>query len=130
MYIDLDGFKAVNDAHGHDAGDALLQQVAKHIYDCVRDYAVVARLGGDEFAVLVTNLSEAMLDVTAKRVARSIETAVGLNADAMSTVTASIGLASFPENGDEAGLLLRRADQAMYLAKRAGKNRIWRPEVN
>ncbi|HEY0463201.1 MAG TPA: GGDEF domain-containing response regulator, partial [Polyangiaceae bacterium] len=123
MYIDLDGFKAVNDQYGHDIGDALLKQAGSRIVQCTREYDAVARLGGDEFAVLATNLAEGSATVTAERVARALaapfETDVG-----ELTVTASIGLSSFPENAEEAVLLVKLADEAMYSAKRAGKNRI------
>ncbi len=123
MYIDLDGFKAVNDEQGHDAGDAVLQQVASRMRQCVREYDVVARLGGDEFAVLVTNLAEGALERTAQRIARAIAAPVNL-ASGSAQVTASIGVAGFPECADEAVLLVRLADDAMYAAKRSGKNRV------
>jgi len=123
MYIDLDGFKAVNDVHGHDAGDALLQEVAERIRRCVRDYDVVARLGGDEFAVLTVTLSDGSLEVAAERIALARALPVELDAGAV-RVTASIGVAGFPESASAATDLLKLADEAMYRAKRAGKNRV------
>jgi diguanylate cyclase (GGDEF)-like protein len=125
MYIDLDGFKAVNDQHGHDVGDALLKQAARRIAQCTREYDAVARLGGDEFAVLATNLAEGSATVTAERIARAIAAPFETDFGEL-TVTASIGIASFPENAEEAVLLVKLADEAMYLAKRSGKNRICR----
>lgn len=123
MYIDLDGFKAVNDVQGHDAGDALLQEVAARIRRSVRDYDVVARLGGDEFAVLTTTLSDGSLDVAAERIALALALPVELDAGQV-RVTASIGVACFPDNASDAPDLLKLADDAMYRAKRSGKNRV------
>jgi diguanylate cyclase (GGDEF)-like protein len=129
MYIDLDGFKSINDRHGHDVGDALLKQVATRTAQCVREYDVVARLGGDEFAVLATNLAEGCASVTAERIARALALPFD-TAEGAITVTASVGIASFPENAEEAVLLVKLADEAMYSAKRSGKNRIYRARRN
>jgi diguanylate cyclase (GGDEF)-like protein len=123
MYIDLDGFKTVNDEHGHDVGDALLKQAARRVAQCTREYDAVARLGGDEFAVLATNLAEGSATVTAERIARALAAPFETDFGEL-TVTASIGISSFPENAEEAVLLVKLADEAMYLAKRSGKNRI------
>jgi diguanylate cyclase (GGDEF)-like protein len=123
MYIDLDGFKAVNDSRGHDAGDAVLQEVGKRMRGCLRDYDIVARLGGDEFGVVVTNLAVQALDLTAKRIASAIVKPVALPGGA-AVVSASIGVAEFPDTADEAVLLVKLADEAMYCMKRAGKSGI------
>jgi len=123
MYIDLDGFKAVNDQFGHDAGDSLLKQVAARISQCTREYDAVARLGGDEFAVLCTNLAAGGEMVTAERISRALALPFEIECGPVS-VTASIGIASFPENAGEAVLLVRLADEAMFAAKRRGKNRV------
>jgi diguanylate cyclase (GGDEF)-like protein len=123
LYIDLDGFKAVNDVQGHDAGDALLQELAKRIRCSVRDYDVVARLGGDEFAVLTSALADGSLAVAAERIARALALPVALEAGEVQ-VTASIGVACFPDDACDAPDLLKLADAAMYRAKRAGKNRV------
>jgi len=127
MYIDLDGFKAVNDEFGHDAGDSLLKQVASRISQCTREYDAVARLGGDEFAVLCTNLAEGGVAVTAERISRALSAPFEIECGPVS-VTASIGIASFPENAVEAVLLVRLADEAMFMAKRRGKNRVYRAQ--
>jgi len=123
MYIDLDGFKGVNDSFGHDAGDSLLKQVAMRISQCTREYDLVARLGGDEFAVLATNLAAGCEAVTAERIGRAIAMPFEVNGQGV-CVSASIGISSFPESAGEAVLLVKLADEAMYLAKRDGKDRI------
>jgi two-component system, cell cycle response regulator len=123
MYIDLDGFKAVNDEHGHDAGDALLKEVATRIRGCLREYDLAARLGGDEFAALATDLTALELEGLAERIAREISAPVELES-AVARVSASIGIAQFPEDAGAATRLLRLADEAMYAAKRAGKSRV------
>jgi diguanylate cyclase (GGDEF)-like protein len=123
MVLDLDSFKAVNDTLGHPAGDMLLTQVADRLRASIRPIDVVARLGGDEFAVLLTQLPDAakageiatqLLD----RLRTGLYTVHGIEL----TVDASVGIALIPEHGDDADLLLQRADVAMYQAKssRAG----------
>jgi diguanylate cyclase (GGDEF)-like protein len=116
IYIDLDGFKPVNDRHGHAAGDAILQAVAATLMHSVRASDTVARLGGDEFAVILWNLSEA--DAAAK--AAALETAVAQmtvawEAEAL-CVGASIGLTMLGPD-DEFGAALAKADRAMYARK-------------
>jgi diguanylate cyclase (GGDEF)-like protein len=120
MYVDLDGFKPVNDRHGHAAGDALLRAVAAKLAGCVRASDAVARLGGDEFGLILWNLSEA--DAAAK--ARALEASV---AGAMIAwdggtlgVGASIGFAMLGPS-DELDEILAKADQAMYARKAARK---------
>ena len=124
--VDLDGFKAVNDTFGHDQGDQLLRQIAERLRHCVRAADTVARLGGDEFTVILTDLEQVqgVVAVAQKIIARLAEP-VPLG-DASAMVTASIGIALYrPESPDSfewAMTLLKHADQAMYAAKRAGKN--------
>jgi len=122
MYIDLDGFKQVNDILGHTAGDNLLIDVANRLKNCIREEDAISRLGGDEFALVVSKF-EGMdfLHVLAKRITR--ELAISLNYGGRDiSVTGSIGVAVFPENGKTEGTLQRHADQAMYFAKQQGKN--------
>jgi diguanylate cyclase (GGDEF)-like protein len=126
IYVDLDGFKQVNDTHGHDAGDQLLLQIARRLRDVVREYDTVARLGGDEFAVLVTHLSPGALLATADRIAAAVALPVAHQAVRFQ-VTASIGLAEYPEHASDAVLLLKLADDAMYRSKRSGKNQVQAP---
>jgi diguanylate cyclase (GGDEF)-like protein len=120
LYIDLDGFKAVNDAHGHDAGDELLRQTALRLKSSVRDYDVVARLGGDEFAVLATELEGSALVAIAERMTRKLAEPIPWGRGSV-RVAGSVGTASFPKHGADAASLVRIADEAMYEAKRARK---------
>ncbi|HMY96557.1 MAG TPA: EAL domain-containing protein [Pseudomonadales bacterium] len=118
MVIDLDGFKAVNDRAGHAVGDALLRDVAQGLREVVRGGDVIARLGGDEFVLLMEFQSwpEEPATVAARVKARlTLRVAV---AGGTTAVTPSIGIAAFPEDGDDAGTLLANADLAMYEAKR------------
>lgn len=122
LFIDLDGFKVVNDVHGHEAGDRLLQQMAARFRDAVRASDVVVRLGGDEFVVLAQELSDRDgVSATAQKLlnaaARPVQVAGG-----ECQISASIGIAVFPDDGDSEDLLVKRADHAMYAAKREGKN--------
>lgn len=126
LYIDLDGFKAVNDTHGHEAGDELLVEVGKRLQRCVRTTDTVARLGGDEFTVILEAAGE-VHDVRrlCDRVLEQLSLPHRLTTDAGSaSVTAppSIGVALY-EGGESAESLCRRADAAMYTAKRSGKAR-------
>ena len=122
LYLDLDGFKEVNDTLGHDAGDQLLQEAAGRLLGCVRESDTVARLGGDEFALL---LPEAGADGDVARVADKVLDAVrrphtlkGREA----RVSGSIGIALYPDHGIDPDELLKRADDAMYRAKNTGKD--------
>jgi len=122
LLIDLDGFKEVNDRHGHDHGDAILRAVAGRLRDAVRDGDTVARLGGDEFLVLLDDLQEpSACDAVAAKLLDLIAEPVPY-CDATLRVTASIGAAVFPADGDDGAGLLRKADRAMYEAKHAGRN--------
>ena len=124
LFIDLDGFKSVNDTLGHGAGDRLLQEMAKRFADCMRSSDIVARLGGDEFVVLVQEASEEE-QVTA--VSHKILAAAGepvALAGQQCQVTASIGICMFPADAQDEQSLMKNADAAMYLAKGRGKNNI------
>ncbi|WP_291721117.1 diguanylate cyclase [Magnetospirillum sp. 64-120] len=120
LYLDLDGFKPVNDELGHAAGDLVLKNVAKRIEAAVRGGDVVARLGGDEFAVLIGGLAVAE---DASRIAAKLAAALGQPIDldgCLAQVGTSIGIALFPRDGDTPAALLAAADSAMYQAKRQG----------
>ena len=120
MYMDLDNFKVINDTHGHQTGDAVLRLVADAMRSSVRQADVVGRLGGDEFAVLMPETDAQLADAAAKRLI------VGLRSVFKGTpnVTASIGVVSCTATDASTDDLLRRADQAMYDAKKSGKDRV------
>jgi len=125
-YLDLDGFKAVNDQYGHEAGDRLLVEVARRLLRCVRQSDTVARLGGDEFVVLLTPVDGAEeCRVVLDRIIEAVRQPVELPGQATAQVSASIGVALYPANGHQATALLAQADDALYEAKRAGKNRVY-----
>ncbi|MDP2806000.1 MAG: diguanylate cyclase [Gallionellaceae bacterium] len=122
FFLDLDGFKQVNDTLGHDVGDALLREAAQRIQSCVRDSDTVARMGGDEFTVILTNIkSEGSKDRVAEKIIEEVGRPFMLNGKDCS-VSVSIGIALYPENGDTPEQLIKIADAAMYMAKNAGKN--------
>jgi len=120
LYLDLDDFKTVNDRHGHQTGDAVLRLVAEATRGAVRQSDIVARLGGDEFAVLMPETDGAVAHAAATRLAGGIRTVFR----GTPSVTASIGVVSAPGAALGPDELLRRADKAMYEAKRAGKDRV------
>jgi diguanylate cyclase (GGDEF)-like protein len=122
LFVDLDGFKEVNDSLGHEAGDAVLATIAKRIEHAVRDEDVVGRLGGDEFVVLCRSVGEDEATEIAERVRATTDGAIDVRG-AQVEVGASVGVAmSFVE--EAAPLLMRRADTAVYGAKRAGRGRV------
>ena len=122
LLVDLDKFKEINDTHGHDHGDAMLRAVAARLRATVRDSDTVARLGGDEFVILIEQMREAVdCDLVAEKLLQVIVEPVLFRGAAL-RCSVSIGAAMFPTNGDDAGMLLRQADAAMYAAKRAGRN--------
>ena len=122
LFLDLDGFKAVNDRHGHTAGDELLRQAARRLAACVRAGDVVARLGGDEFVVLLVQPgADGAAELLARRVIAEIARPYRIG-EADCHVTASVGLAHHRRGPVDVGALLRRADAAMYRAKTGGKN--------
>ena len=123
-YIDLDGFKAVNDRYGHDAGDRLLKEAANRISLAVRAGDLVARLGGDEFAVVLFDLpDETEVAAVLQRLLDSLAEPVAIRHGQAAVIGASIGVAFSPGYGDRLDEMLSAADAAMYAAKQAGKNR-------
>ncbi|MHB8812794.1 MAG: putative bifunctional diguanylate cyclase/phosphodiesterase [Steroidobacteraceae bacterium] len=122
LYVDLDEFKKVNDSAGHEAGDTLLQKVAARLRRCAQTADTVARLGGDEFAIMLAGGARADdAAATAARVLEAVQAPI-LVAGAERRVSASIGVALIPTDGDTVDLLLRNADIAMYQAKEQGRN--------
>ena len=120
MYMDLDNFKVINDTHGHQTGDAVLRLVADAMRSSVRQADVVGRLGGDEFAVLMPETDAQLADAAAKRLVASLRNVF----KGTPNVTASIGVVSCTATDASTDDLLRRADQAMYDAKKMGKDRV------
>lgn len=123
-YVDLDGFKDVNDQHGHEAGDVVLRVIAQRLLAGVRAHDLVARLGGDEFAVLLTSLrGEGEAAPVLRRMLATLREPIRLADGTEVSIGASIGIAFAPHHGRQAESLMRLADSAMYHAKRAGKHR-------
>lgn len=122
MFLDLDKFKPVNDSFGHDVGDQLLQQAAARMVECVRESDTVARIGGDEFIVLLRAVADAH---DACAVAEKIRAALSLPfelAGRRLSISCSIGIALFPEQGSDSFELSKNADMAMYQAKETGRD--------
>ena len=122
-YLDLDGFKPINDTYGHEAGDQLLVEMAGRLRSCLRGGDTVARLGGDEFVLLLLGLDRIEeYEVALQRILDTIGKPVSVDGESVS-VTASIGVTLYPQDDATPDTLLRHADQAMYQAKQRGKNR-------
>jgi diguanylate cyclase (GGDEF)-like protein len=125
LFIDLDRFKPINDELGHETGDWLLQAVARRLLECLREYDTAARFGGDEFVIMLPDLA-ATGDAlrVAERIRTSLEQPFVTDAGQALRISCSIGLAFYPEHADNGRTLLHAGDDAMYLAKRGGRNRI------
>ncbi len=124
LWMDLDGFKEVNDGLGHKTGDELLSSLAHRMRATVRDSDVLARLGGDEFAVLYPDVDKDQALMAAGRLLEAIRQHTAVIDGQSLRSTSSMGLVLFPEHGISAGELLMKADMAMYRAKAAGRNRV------
>jgi diguanylate cyclase (GGDEF)-like protein len=120
LFLDLDGFKSVNDTHGHLAGDRLLQQVAERLNRCMSATSLASRLGGDEFAVLTRRLEQQDVQIMAQRLIAEIGRPYRLPDGVATEIGVSIGLATC-RGGIDPGKLMKQADTALYAAKRAGK---------
>ena len=132
MFVDLDNFKTVNDTLGHAAGDRLLISAADRLRDCVRNTDTVARLGGDEFLIILTDLSsEADCEVVSHKILDVFSRPFHLDGHEI-FVTASVGVAVYPGNGEDPHVLLRNADAALYRAKEQGRHtyRFFTSEMN
>lgn len=122
LFLDLDNFKNINDSHGHAIGDQLLTSVAKRLLTCIRASDTVSRLGGDEFVILVFEERQAEAAAhTAEKIIDSLAQPHRIQQHAFHA-TASIGISTFPADGQDADTLIRNADTAMYYAKKKGRN--------
>jgi diguanylate cyclase (GGDEF)-like protein/PAS domain S-box-containing protein len=122
MFLDLDNFKSVNDAYGHDIGDLLLQEAAKKLKECVRQSDIVSRLSGDEFAVILNQIGDISNAVfIAQKILLDCSHPFYPGGNEIKTGI-SIGISLYPEDGEDAEALLKNADAAMYLSKNSGKN--------
>ncbi|GGJ43541.1 diguanylate cyclase domain-containing protein [Deinococcus roseus] len=122
LFIDLDRFKEVNDTYGHQAGDQLLLEVTRRLRECTRSSDVLARLAGDEFVILLTRLSDRQTAaMIADRILHLLNKPVQVGRNE-AHISASIGIALFPQDADDAETLMIHADQSMYHAKKNGKN--------
>ena len=124
LWMDLDGFKEINDGLGHKVGDELLASLAHRMRATVRDSDVLARLGGDEFAVLYPNADKAQAQMAGSRLLEAIRKHTAVIQGQSLCTTASMGIVLFPDHGTSASELLMKADMAMYHAKAAGRNRL------
>jgi diguanylate cyclase (GGDEF)-like protein len=124
VYVDLDNFKRLNDRHGHAAGDAALRHVAAIFASHIRDRDLVARIGGEEFAVWLPGTPLAEGIAVAERIRRSVDSMGWTWAGKVWPLTVSCGVAAMPEHAQDVTNLLVLADQALYRAKEAGRNRV------
>src|SRR6202165_2916354 len=132
LFLDLDGFKHINDSLGHPIGDKLLQSIAKRLVDCVRVSDTVSRQGGDEFVVLLSEVEQSEnASITASRMLRAVAGAHFIDQHDLH-VTASIGVSVYPDDGLDAETLIKNADTAMYQAKENGRQsyQFFKPAMN
>ena len=123
LYIDLDGFKPVNDTYGHGVGDKLLKEVASRLLGCVREGDTAGRLGGDEFVIMLPESDLTHATFVAERILGALRQPYELGKKTIEDVSASIGIAEYPVHASDMDALLTSADKAMYAAKRGGKNK-------
>jgi len=118
LYLDLDGFKPINDTFGHACGDIVLKIVAKRIKACVRESDTIGRLGGDEFGIILLNIKKPEnMGVIAKKIIKSLEQEMKIGKSKTCFISASIGVSIYPVDGKEYETLIRNADRAMYVVK-------------
>jgi diguanylate cyclase (GGDEF)-like protein/PAS domain S-box-containing protein len=123
LFLDLDGFKEVNDTLGHDIGDLLLQHVANRLASCVRESDTIARLGGDEFIIILNDIPDTtVVGTVAQKIIETLASPYLLRSHPV-FVSASVGITLYPDDGETYEVLLKSADQAMYAAKKEGRNR-------
>lgn len=121
LFLDLDGFKLINDTYGHEAEDSVLKEIAERMQQTISDTNMVARFNGDEFLVLVPNSHEENVTMIAHRLMYSISQPLSC-ISSQANVTSSIGISIYPQDGNTKEDLIHHADVAMYEAKNSGKN--------
>ncbi|MCP4430633.1 MAG: GGDEF domain-containing protein, partial [Gammaproteobacteria bacterium] len=124
MFVDLDGFKEINDLYGHESGDFALIEISNRLASTIRDTDIVARLGGDEFVLVYTDIDggTAEAERLAQRILKLLNSPINLNNEESRQVTGSIGIALYPGSEKDSKALIKSADDAMYSAKAKGKN--------
>jgi len=119
LFIDLDGFKKINDDYGHNAGDLLLVEISNRLKKSVRDSDTISRWGGDEFIILLNNIDSVnSIDILANRIIEDCSKPVDVNKNESVSITLSIGISIYPDNSNDKTQLLELADKAMYIAKK------------
>ena len=121
LMADLDGFKNVNDTYGHDAGDRVLKTIGQFLQQNIRDVDVVARYGGDEFVIMIPEAAQDSAYILSERLRKQFSE---LKFENLPQITISLGIATYPSDGPELEDLIKKADSAMYAAKRAGRNKV------
>jgi diguanylate cyclase (GGDEF)-like protein/PAS domain S-box-containing protein len=132
LFLDLDNFKTINDSYGHTTGDGLLQAVARRLRKCTRDTDTVSRQGGDEFLIILSDVRDPDgITATAEKILGELEDTIQVEGHELAT-SLSMGVAVYPDDGEEVDTLLKHADTAMYHAKEAGRNtfRFYTEEMN
>ncbi|EWH08474.1 putative GGDEF domain-containing protein [Catenovulum agarivorans DS-2] len=122
LLVDLDGFKAVNDTYGHDAGDTVLIEVANRYRKLTRKSDIVCRWGGDEFLIVLTNVNQTEVEIIAEKLVQATAVPIQLDDDTTAQIGSSIGAALYPKSGKDFDKLFDHADHAMYQVKKQGKN--------
>ena len=128
VMADLDGFKSINDTYGHDAGDRVLKAIGQFLQNNIRDVDVVARYGGEEFVIMIPEAARDAAYILSERVRKQFSE---LKFENLPTITASLGIATYPYDATELEDLIKKADSAMYAAKRAGRNKVvkYNPDI-
>jgi len=122
FFIDLDGFKGVNDTQGHEAGDHVLKEISQRLSACVREMDTAARIGGDEFMIIYPKIADdSVIEALGNKIITSVREPIPWK-DELLSVGASVGISLYPDHGNDSKALIREADDAMYMAKRKGKN--------
>jgi diguanylate cyclase (GGDEF)-like protein len=122
-FLDLDGFKQVNDHYGHEMGDRVLKKASARLEQQLRQSDIIARIGGDEFVVLLSDISLDDAEVLLMRILGSLKEPIEINGVTIN-IGVSIGATSFPDDDENIDILIRHADAAMYQSKETGRNRI------